>query len=407
MSIVENKPNLMTENPVYKPFNYPFAYEAWKQHEQMHWLPEEVPLSEDVKDWNTKLSNEERNLLTHIFRFFTQQDIIVGGAYVDQYMKVFKPTEVRMMLAGFAAREAIHTAAYAHLLDTIGIPEVEYSAFLKYAEMKEKFEYAQQFNVDTPYETAKALAAFSAFMEGLQLFSSFAMLMNFPRYNKMKGMGQIVTWSIRDENQHVEGMMKLFRTFISENLELWNDKLKKELYEIARQMVEHEDAFIDLAFEQGGIEGMTADDIKQYIRYICDRRLIQLGLKPNYGVKVNPLPWLDEVLNAPEFVNFFEQRSTEYSRGATVGTWEEAFADLDGEPEAHYTIYGQVNCSFCVQSKILLDMKGVVYNYIDITDDVAKKHDLYEQYQIRSMPVIFKNEKYLGGFMQLQEQFNK
>ena len=389
---------LTTPNPVYKPFNFPWAFEAWKAHETLHWLPEEVPLADDVRDWNTKLSKEEKNLLTQIFRFFTQQDILVGGAYVDQYLKVFQPTEVRMMLMGFAARECIHTAAYAHLLDTIGLPEVEYSAFMKYAEMKEKFEYAQQFNVDTPRDVAKTLAVFSAYMEGLQLFASFAMLLNFPRFNKMKGMGQIVTWSVRDETVHVENMIHLFRAYIEENIEVWDDELKKELYDITRQMVDHEDAFIDLAFEQGGIEGITAEDIKQYIRFIADRRLLQLGLKPNYGVKDNPLPWMDEMLNTPEFANFFEQRATEYSRAATTGTWDEAF-------ELHkdfFVVYGQAGCIQCVEAKALLEKHKEKYSYIDLSNDHERKQKLYEETNARSMPIIFKNDKYFGSIFDLK-----
>lgn len=316
---------LLNAPAIYKPFKFPWAYEAWLKQQQTHWLPEEVPLAEDVRDWSTSLSVSEKNLLTQIFRFFTQQDVIVGGAYTDHYLRVFRPNEVRMMLTAFSNIETIHMAAYSYLLDTVGMPEVEYSAFMKYSAMKEKSDYLAKFNMDNPREIAKSLAVFSAFTEGLQLFASFAMLMNFPRFNKMKGMGQIVAWSIRDESLHVESMIKLFRTFISENIEIWDDELKKEIYDICREMVDHEDAFIDLAFEMGGVEGMTSDDIKQYIRYIADRRLLQLGLKPNYGVKDNPLTWLDSMLNTPEHANFFEQRVTEYSRAATKGTWDDAF----------------------------------------------------------------------------------
>lgn len=395
---------LLTPNPVYKPFSYPWAFEAWKQQNQVHWLPDEVPLGEDVRDWNNNITPEEKNLLTQIFRFFTQQDILVGGAYVDNYLKVFGPTEIRMMLMLFASFETTHVAAYSHLLDTIGMPEVEYSAFMKYAEMKEKFEYAQQFNVETKRDIAKSLAVFSAFMEGLQLFASFAMLMNFPRFNKMKGMGQIVAWSIRDESIHVENMIKLFRAFIEENIEIWDDELKRELYDICRQMVDHEDAFIDLAFEQGGVQGMTANDIKQYVRYIADRRLIQLGLKPNYLVKDNPLPWLDEQLNAVEFANFFEQRATEYSRAATTGTWDEAF-ELE-EPVVEFTIYGQAGCPQCVSAKNLLSTQKIPFTYVDLTGDQEKKILFYEQFGARSMPIIMRNGKFFGSFHQLEEHLN-
>ena len=162
--------------------------------------------------------------------------------------------------------------------------------------------------------------------EGLQLFASFAILLNFPRHNKMKGMGQIVTWSVRDETLHCNSMIRIFKEFIKENPEIWTPKLKKELYQACRTIVEHEDAFIDLAFEMGPMEGLTAKEVKDYIRFIANRRLDQLGLEPIYDVQKNPLTWLDTMLNAVEHMNFFEGRATEYSKASTQGTWAEAFS---------------------------------------------------------------------------------
>jgi ribonucleoside-diphosphate reductase beta chain len=181
--------------------------------------------------------------------------------------------------------------------------------------------------VDSKHEIAKTLAAFGAFTEGLQLFASFAILLNFPRFGKMKGMGQIVTWSVRDETLHCLSVIRLFRTFVQENPEIWTDELRREIYITCATIVDHEDAFIDLAFELGSVEGLTAAQVKQYIRYIADRRLTQLGLNEMFHVDRNPLPWLDEMLNAVEHANFFENRSTEYSKASTIGTWEEAFSD--------------------------------------------------------------------------------
>ena len=317
---------LLTENPVYKPFRYPWAYDAWLTQQRLHWLPEEVPMSDDVKDWNNNLEPSEKNLLTQIFRFFTQSDIEVNNCYMKHYSQIFGPTEILMMMSAFSNMETVHVAAYSHLLDTIGMPEVEYEAFLKYAEMKDKYDYMHQFGTESKEGIATTLAVFGAFTEGLQLFASFAMLLNFPRHNKMKGMGQIVTWSVRDETLHCNSIIKLFNTFIKENPEIWTDTLKADITKCCTDIVSMEDNFIDLAFEQGPVEGMTPDDIKNYIRYIADRRLRQLNLDPVYDIEKNPLPWLDAMLNATEHANFFEQRSTEYSRAATTGTWEEAFA---------------------------------------------------------------------------------
>ena len=319
------KMSLLEERIQYKPFKYPWAYDAWLQQQRVHWLPEEVPLADDVKDWHRTLNNSERNLLTHIFRFFTQADVEVNNCYMKHYSQVFKPTEVLMMLAAFSNIETVHVSAYSHLLDTIGMPETEYSAFLKYQQMKDKYDYMQEFGVSTNRDIAKTLAMFGAFTEGLQLFASFAILLNFPRFNKMKGMGQIVTWSVRDESLHTASIIKLFRTFIHENPEIWDDEFQRDLYVACETVLHHEDAFIDLAFEMGGIEGLEGREVKKYIRYIADRRLVQLGLQPVYRLEKNPLPWMEEMLNGVEHANFFENRATEYSKAATQGNWEEAF----------------------------------------------------------------------------------
>ena len=318
--------SLLKAKSVYKPFAYPWAYDAWLTQQRIHWLPEEVPLADDVKDCQAKLSDGEKNLLTQIFRFFTQSDIEVNNCYMKHYANVFKPTEVQMMLAAFSNMETIHISAYSHLLDTIGMPEAEYSAFLHYKAMRDKFDFMQRFDTSSVHNTALTLAVFGAFTEGLQLFASFAILLNFPRFNKMKGMGQIVSWSVRDESLHCDCIIKLFRTLISENPEVWTEEFQRELYVTCETIVEHEDAFIDLAFEMGAVEGLAADEVKAYIRYIADHRLVQLGLQPIYRLDGNPLPWLDTMLNAVEHTNFFENRATEYSRAATRGTWEEAFS---------------------------------------------------------------------------------
>lgn len=211
--------SLLGRRTHYKPFSYPWAYEGYKLQQQMHWLPEEVPLREDVRDWNQNLSTEEKHLLTNIFRFFTQGDVDVAKGYLHKYIPMFGHNpEVAMMLSAFANMEAVHIDAYSLLLDTVGIPEIEYQAFAKYKELADKHSYVEEVTEleyteeyveedsrviglrasaqDSLRQIAKSLAVYSAFIEGLQLFSSFAILLNFQRFNKMKGMGQIVTWSI-------------------------------------------------------------------------------------------------------------------------------------------------------------------------------------------------------------------
>ena len=319
---------LTDERSNFKPFQYPWAYDAWLKHEQSHWLHSEVPMLEDVKDWKNRLTMEEKQFLTHIFRFFTQGDIDVAGGYVKNYLPYFPQPEVRMMLLGFAAREALHVAAYSHLIETLGLPDTMYNQFLEYQAMKDKHDFVTDIAAQntTKENTATHIATFSAFTEGMQLFSSFIMLLNFPRNGMMRGMGQIVTWSIVDETMHTENMIKLFRTYIKENSEIWNDDLKGRIYTIAEKMVELEDKFIDLAFGMGPMKNLTSEDVKQYIRYIADRRLISLGMKGIFKVKRNPLPWVEEMINAPTHTNFFENRSTDYAKGALSGKWDDIWA---------------------------------------------------------------------------------
>jgi hypothetical protein len=220
----------------------------------------------------------------------------------------------------------MHIAAYSHLIETLGMPESTYNEFLEYSAMKEKHDYVEGFIAQDEKTIAQQVAVFSAFTEGMQLFSSFIMLLNFPRHGKMKGMGQIISWSIIDETMHTESMIKLFRTFVEENRHIWNDELKSQIYTIATKMVELEDKFIDLAFSMGPMEGLTESDVKKYIRYIADRRLISLGLKGIFKVKKNPLPWVEEMINAPIHGNFFENRVTDYAKGALTGSWGDVWA---------------------------------------------------------------------------------
>lgn len=320
----KNKLKITDKRSTFKPMHYPWCFEAWKAHEQMHWLWTEVEMMQDIKDWKEKLTISEKTFLTHIFRFFTQGDIDVSDGYVTNYLPFFPQPEVRMMLLGFAGREAIHVAAYSHLVETLGLPETTYNEFLEYASMKEKHEYIFSHKGDDIRSIAKNIAVFSAFTEGMQLFSSFVMLLNFARHGKMKGMGMIIQWSLLDEDMHSDCMIKLFRTFIEENREIWDDELKSEIYTIATKMVELEDKFIDLAFSMGPMENLTPEEVKKYIRYIADKRLISMGMKGIFKVKKNPLTWVDAMIGVGH-TNFFENRSTDYAKGALTGSWEDVW----------------------------------------------------------------------------------
>lgn len=318
---------LMQFSETYKPFHYPWAVEITTRHEKAHWIEDELDLSDDVSDWKSgKVTDIEKEYVTNILRLFTQSDVAVGQNYYDQFIPKFKNNEVRNMLGSFAGREGIHQRAYALLNETLGLPDSEYHAFLEYKVMVDKIEFMQESDNNSMKGLGLALAK-SVFNEGVALFASFVMLLNFQRFGKMKGMGKVVEWSIRDESMHVEGNAKLFRQFCVEHPKVVDDEFKQSIYEMARIAVKLEDKFVDLAYKLGNVDGLEASEVKSYIRYITDRRLLQLGLKTNFKVKENPLPWLEWVLNGADHTNFFENRVTEYEVAGLSGNWDDAYGE--------------------------------------------------------------------------------
>ncbi len=274
----------------------------------------------DIHDYRFTLEPSEKHLITQILRFFTQSDIEVNNNYNTRLIPAFPKPEIKMMLSAFAAMESIHVWAYSYLNDSLGLPESEYSAFLDYAAMRNKYDFFHEFEVRNAEDLLLNLAVFGGFIEGVSLFSSFAILMNFPRMGKLKGVGQIVTWSIRDESLHSEAVCRLFRDLMMEHRELWTPALHQKIYEACQAMVALEDAFVDSAFSLGPVAGLSAEEIKTYIRYTADRKLIDLRLDKLYHAQ-NPLPWLEVMVNAKEHTNFFENRATEYAKGAVLIDW--------------------------------------------------------------------------------------
>lgn len=309
----------------YKPFAYPWAMQYAEDHEKIHWGSWEAKLQEDVNQWkNGDVSTSEKNHITQILRIFTQSDVAVGGNYCDIFISAFKNNEIRNMLLSFANREGTHQRAYALLNDTLGLAEKEYSTFLEFKEMREKIEFMTnppQHLQDPDQQLAFELAR-SVCNEGMSLFSAFVMLLNYQRFGKMKGMCEIVEWSIRDESLHVEAMTKLFHTFCKENPEVVNDSLKSYIYTNYTMAVTLEGALVDLVFDSIDLQGLTATEVKKYINYLADRRLLQLGLKPIFKQKDNPLPWLDWIINGDSFKNFFEGTVTDYSASGMTGDFD-------------------------------------------------------------------------------------
>ncbi|MBV9549334.1 MAG: ribonucleotide-diphosphate reductase subunit beta, partial [Alphaproteobacteria bacterium] len=231
------KIGLLKSTGTYDISRYGWAYDCWKRQQQTHWMGEEVPLGADIKDWQSgRLAPAEKNLLTQIFRFFTQSDVEVGDNYLKRYIPIFQPLEVQMMMAAFSNMETVHIDAYALLLKTLGMPQAEFEAFRDYDAMRAKADYMHSFGTRTCSDVARTLAMFGAFTEGMALFASFAMLLNFPRHNKMNGMGQIVSWSVRDESLHCEGIARLYHAW-NEETGAVTKAVRDDIIDVAKTMV--------------------------------------------------------------------------------------------------------------------------------------------------------------------------
>jgi len=292
------------------------------EHEKAHWGEWEANLQDDIGQWKGgAITPVERNHITQILRLFTQSDVEVASNYLNIFIPLFKNNEIRAMLTSFSAREFIHQRSYSLLNDTLGLDDSEYSAFLEYETMKNKIEFMRTPDCNTTEGLAMALAQ-TVCNEGMSLFSAFVMLLNYQRFGKMKGMCEIVEWSIRDETMHVEGMVQLFLTFVKENPQLDKSSLQSAIHDMYREAVDLEDKVIELAYEQGETEGLTMAEVKTYVRYLANRRLQQLGLSPLFdSATKNPLPWLDWIISGDSFKNFFEGRVTDYSANGMDGVW--------------------------------------------------------------------------------------
>jgi ribonucleoside-diphosphate reductase beta chain len=309
--------SILTPRPTYAPFEYEKAYNYWELQQQSHWLHTEISMAGDINDWKMILSDAEKNVIGHILKGFTQSEVFIQEYWSQMVSNWFKKPEIQMMSASFASMESIHAVAYAYLNQSLGLED--FSAFLHESTAKAKIDRLISTKGKSKTEIARSLAIFSAFNEGVNLFSSFAILLNFSRFNKMKGLGQIISFSIKDESLHSEAGCWLFRTVIQEFPDIWNDDLKASIYESARLTVDLEDAFIDKAFELGPLEGLDPKDLKMFIRHRTNTKLHDIGLKTIwrkvYRESLQRMEWFDVLSSGVNHADFFAQRVTDYSKG--------------------------------------------------------------------------------------------
>lgn len=319
--------SLLTPRATFKPFSYPEAFDFWLKQQQAHWIGTEVALNQDVLDWETKLTESEKAVIGGILKGFTQTEIIVNDFWANKVANWFKHPEIVMAATTMAAFESLHIHAYSLLDETLGFSD--YETYMAEPTIKNRLDRLIETPGRSKEDKAKALAVFSAFTEGVSLFSSFAILLHFSRFNKLKGVSQIVTYSIRDETLHAEFGCYLFNQFMRENPSLWTDEFKKDLYQAARDTVELEDKFLDKVFEKGEIQNLSKDDVKNFIRHRANNQLGKIGLKQNWKNidkdALKRMEWFDVIASGTRLDDFFFVKSTDYSRG--VVSFDDIFED--------------------------------------------------------------------------------
>jgi ribonucleoside-diphosphate reductase beta chain len=307
----------------YKPFEYQTAFDYYKDQHRAHWLADEVPLASDLNDWKLKLTEPEKSLIGNILKSFAQTEVHVNDYWSTKVSVWFPKPEIQAMARVFADFESIHAEAYARLNEELGLDD--FRAFLEDEVSKAKIERL----IETPGETiedrAISLAIFSAFTEGVNLFSSFAVLMSFQLRNLMKGTSQIVEWSVRDESLHSRAGCWLFRTLLNEQPELNTDELRNKIIEACHLSVQLEFDFIDKAFEMGEVEGLNVDQLKNFIKARANEKMIELGYNIIYN-DINPnllkqMEWFGHLTSGKSHTDFFSNRVTNYSK--STGDWSD------------------------------------------------------------------------------------
>jgi ribonucleoside-diphosphate reductase beta chain len=314
---------------VYKPFEYPEAYEYWLKQQQAHWLHTEVPMMSDVNDWKQNLTETEKNIVGSILKGFAQTETIVNDYWSGLVTKWFRKPEVIMMATTFGAFETIHAEAYSLLNETLGLDN--FDEFLEdeatMAKIQNLMDTRDSFGDELNWhEIAKSLAIFSAFTEGVNLFSSFAVLLSFKLSNKLKGIGQIVEWSIRDESMHSDAGCWLFRTLVQENPKLKTKELEAAINEAALLSLKLELDFISKVYELGDLESCSKYDLEHFIKNRVNTKLSDLGYKPIISnvdmTAVERMKWFDHLSAGKQHTDFFANRVTNYSKGHL--TWDES-----------------------------------------------------------------------------------
>jgi ribonucleoside-diphosphate reductase beta chain len=274
-------------------------------------------MSGDVKDWNEKLTDAEKNLVGNILLGFAQTECAVSDYWTQKVVSWFPKHEIQQMAMMFGSQETIHAVAYSYLNETLGLENFE--AFLHEPATAERFDNLVSYDGTDPVGIAKSLAVFSAFAEGVSLYSAFAVLYSFQMRNLLKGIGQQMKWSVRDESLHSRMGCRLFRHMCEEK-DFLKESCKPHIVEAAHVMHDAEMKYIDKMFEAGDIEGLKSYDLKQFIKKRLNEKLVELGyeelskeFKYDKGA-AKELSWFYHLTGGHTHTDFFAIRPTDYSK---------------------------------------------------------------------------------------------
>lgn len=335
----------------FKPFQYQEFYDYWFKQQSSHWLHTEIPMQSDINDWQNVLSSKDKSIIGEILKGFAQTECEVGNYWSVLIPRWFPVHEVKMMAQTFAAWETIHAVAYSYLNDSLGLDDFE--SFLQDEPTMAKLEGLMKINGDTQWkrtlkslpdglgidleahmkvkewavsnysrteylqEIAKSVAVFSACAEGINLFSSFAVLLSFKKNNLMKGISKQIEYSVRDESMHSEAGIRLVRVLVDENPEIWTDELRKSIYEGVELSLNNECTYINHIFRHGEIESITKFQLINFMRDRANRKLVELGLYSKYEVDevvLSEMDWFYTFVSGRQNTDFFANKVTDYSK---------------------------------------------------------------------------------------------
>ncbi len=316
------------------PFKYKWAWEKYLAQCANHWMPQEVNMQRDIEQWKSgQLSADEMRVVKRNLGFFVTADSLAANNIVlGTYRQITAP-ECRQFLLRQAFDEAIHTHAYQYIVESLGLDEGEvFNAYHEIPSIRNKDNFLIPFidaltnpefktgTLENDQTLLKSLIVFACIMEGLFFYVGFVQILALGRQNKMTGAAEQYQYILRDESMHCNFGIDMINTIKLENPHLWTEAFQQEITELFGQAVELEYAYAEDTMPRG-ILGLNAPMFKEYLRFICNRRMVQIGLPELFAGANNPFPWMSEMIDLKKEKNFFETRVTEYQTGGALN-WD-------------------------------------------------------------------------------------